>query len=156
MLNLCHYVYIHISNVNKSTGHIAYDPDDYKAKNTIKELTENNQYVSNVNQHNGHIAYNPTDYKAKNTIKELTENNQYVLGASRGSSGSVVYDPEIPEEARYYVGVQVDRDTHIATIYHDRDLTEEDIIHELLHVKYPDWSEDQVNKQTEKWLRKEN
>ena len=69
---------------------------------------------------------------------------------------SVIYDSEIPEEDRYYVGVQVDRDTRIATIYHDRDLTEEDIVHELLHVKYPDWTEDQVNKQTEKWLRKEN
>ena len=69
---------------------------------------------------------------------------------------SVAYDPEIPEEDRYYVGVQADRDTCIATIYHDRDLTEEDIVHELLHVKHPDWSEDQVNKQTEKWLRKEN
>ena len=69
---------------------------------------------------------------------------------------SVIYDSEIPEEDRYYVGVQVDRDTRIATIYHDRDLTEEDIVHELLDVKYPDWTEDQVNKQTEKWLRKEN
>ena len=68
---------------------------------------------------------------------------------------SVIYDSEIPEEERYYVGVQVDRDTRIATIYHDRDLTEEDIVHELLHVKYPDWTEDQVNKQTEKWLKKE-
>ncbi len=65
---------------------------------------------------------------------------------------SVVYDPEIPEEDRYYVGVHVDRDTCIATIYHDRDLTEEDIIHELLHVKYPDWTEDQVNFQTTLYL----
>lgn len=65
---------------------------------------------------------------------------------------SVVYDPEIPEEGRYYVGVHVDRDTCIATIYHDRDLTEEDIIHELLHVKYPYWTEDQVNFQTTLYL----
>lgn len=69
---------------------------------------------------------------------------------------SVIYDPEIPTKDRYYIGVQANQDTCIATIYHDRDLTEEDIVHELLHVKYPDWTEDQVNKQTEKWLRKEN
>jgi hypothetical protein len=35
----------------------------------------------------------------------------------------------------------------------DRPLTEEDIVHELLHVKYNNWSEDQVNKETEKLLK---
>ena len=69
---------------------------------------------------------------------------------------SVVYDPEIPEEDRYYVGVHVDRDTCIATIYHDRPLLEEDIVHELLHVKNPNWSEDQVNAETEKLLKEED
>ena len=64
----------------------------------------------------------------------------------------VVYDPEIPEEDTYYIGVHVDQDTSIATIYHDRDLTEEDIIHELLHVKYPDWTEEEVNFQTMLYL----
>ena len=69
---------------------------------------------------------------------------------------AVMYDPDIPAKDRYYIGIQANHDKCIATIYHDRDLTEEDIVHELLHVKYPDWSEYQVNKQTEKWLRKEN
>ena len=31
-------------------------------------------------------------------------------------------------------------------------LNDEYIAHELLHVKYPDWSEDQVNKETERLL----
>jgi hypothetical protein len=43
--------------------------------------------------------------------------------------------------------------TKEAVIYHDRDLTEEDIVHELLHVKYPDWTEDQVNLETDKLLK---
>ena len=64
----------------------------------------------------------------------------------------VAYGPEIPEEDRYFIGVHVDQDTGIATIYHDRDLTEEDIIHELLHVKYPDWTEEEVNFQTMLYL----
>jgi len=38
-------------------------------------------------------------------------------------------------------------------LYHDRDLTERDVIHELLHVRYPDWTEDQVN-QVEELLYK--
>lgn len=42
------------------------------------------------------------------------------------------------------------------TIYHTRPLTEEDIVHELLHVKFPDMSEADVNLLTdlilkEKW-----
>ena len=39
-----------------------------------------------------------------------------------------------------------------AMIYHDRSLTDEYVVHELLHVKYPKWSEDQVNIETEKLL----
>jgi hypothetical protein len=32
-------------------------------------------------------------------------------------------------------------DAHHATIYHTRVLTAEDVLHELLHVAHPDWSE---------------
>ena len=54
----------------------------------------------------------------------------------------------------YFVGIMPSKDALHATIFHDRKLTEEDIIHELLHVKYPDWSEDQVNEETEILLNK--
>ena len=64
----------------------------------------------------------------------------------------VLYDKECPPDERYFIGVRYNINTKYAVIYHDRDLTEEDIIHELLHVKYNDWSEDQVNKETEKLL----
>ncbi len=37
------------------------------------------------------------------------------------------------------VGVVLD-ETH-ACIYHTRRLTEEDVVHELLHVRHPEWSE---------------
>lgn len=66
---------------------------------------------------------------------------------------SVMYDSECPVEDRYYVGVQTKQlpgfNKKMATIYHDRELTERHIIHELLHVKYPEWTEEQVNKEEE-------
>lgn len=40
-------------------------------------------------------------------------------------------------------------DTHIATIYHTRILTLEDIVHELLHVQNPSWTESRVVYQTQ-------
>jgi hypothetical protein len=62
---------------------------------------------------------------------------------------SVTYDPVCPVEDRYYVGVHTKHlpgfNKQMATIYHDRELTERDVIHELLHVRYPDWTEKQVN-----------
>ena len=39
-------------------------------------------------------------------------------------------------------------------IYHDRSLTDNYVVHELLHVKYPDWTENQVNTETERLLNK--
>ena len=62
---------------------------------------------------------------------------------------AVMYDLECPAQDRYYVGIQPDHKTKTATIYHDRSLTERDIIHELLHVKYPEWSEARVNEAEE-------
>ncbi len=58
----------------------------------------------------------------------------------------VIFD--CPPEDCYFIGVQYNDQTKIAIIFHDRNLTEEDIVHELLHVKNPDWSEDQVNRET--------
>lgn len=44
-------------------------------------------------------------------------------------------------------------ETNIATIYHTRALTVEDLIHELLHVAHPDWSESHVVYETERMWR---
>jgi len=65
---------------------------------------------------------------------------------------AVMYDDSCGNEERYYIGVSADHNNKIAIIYHDRQLTEEDVVHELLHVSFPDWSEDQVNLETEKLL----
>jgi hypothetical protein len=51
-----------------------------------------------------------------------------------------------------FVGVLMDHAARTAVIYHTRLLCEEDIVHELLHVCYPSWSEDEVNKRTDALL----
>lgn len=65
---------------------------------------------------------------------------------------SVTYADDVPDSDKYFVGIQIDKESMRARIYHDRPLNDEYIAHELLHVKYPDWSEDQVNKETERLL----
>lgn len=60
---------------------------------------------------------------------------------------------DCPPEDCYFIGVCYDSDLKNAVIYHDRNLREEDIVHELLHVKYNNWSEDQVNTETERLLK---
>ena len=60
---------------------------------------------------------------------------------------------DCPPEDCYFIGVKYDLNTKHAVIYHDRDLTEEDVVHELLHIKNPFWSEDQVNEETNKLLK---
>ena len=52
-----------------------------------------------------------------------------------------------------FVGVIPDHENLHAEIYHTRKMTAEDIVHELLHVKYPKWTEDQVNHKTDKILQ---
>ncbi len=43
-----------------------------------------------------------------------------------------------------FVGIAIYKELRSGIIYHTRDLNEDDIIHELLHVRYPNWSEDKV------------
>ena len=57
----------------------------------------------------------------------------------------VTYDNDCPVKDRYFIGIEIDKENKIGTIYHDRELTEADIIHELLHVKYPNKDEAWIN-----------
>ena len=80
-----------------------------------------------------------------NKWKNLLSISEWEFTTENIDPSAVMYDMDCPEEDRYYVGVEPNHDTKTATIYHDRPLTERDIIHELLHVRYPKWTEDQVN-----------
>lgn len=50
------------------------------------------------------------------------------------------------------VGVCADHAAKTAVIYHTRQLRQEDVVHELLHVRFPSWSEEQVNERTAELL----
>lgn len=44
-----------------------------------------------------------------------------------------------------FVGISIDFTNKTGIIHHTRPLQEDDIIHELLHVRFPDWSEQKVD-----------
>jgi hypothetical protein len=67
---------------------------------------------------------------------------------------AVAYSDDCPEKDRYFIGVYPMPTTKKAVIYHDRPLTEEDIVHELLHLRHPDWSEFHVNVETERLIER--
>ena len=52
-----------------------------------------------------------------------------------------------------FVGICTDHANCSACLYHTRKLRLDDIVHELLHVKYPSWTEEQINNETERILK---
>jgi len=77
--------------------------------------------------------------------KSLLSLNDWIVITESIDPKSVTYNSDCPAEERYYIGVSTKSDIKTATIYHDRPLTERDVIHELLHVRYPNWTEEMVN-----------
>ena len=59
---------------------------------------------------------------------------------------AVVYDPELPEEDKYFIGIAKDNGCY--TLYYDRPLTDEDVCHELLHAKFPNDTEEFIVEMT--------
>lgn len=79
--------------------------------------------------------------------KSILKINEWTINTKEIDPTSVTYPSidDCPEEDRYFVGIMPQEEALHATIFHDRKLTERDIIHELLHIKYPEWTEEQVN-----------
>jgi len=59
----------------------------------------------------------------------------------------VVYEGET-----YFIGISIDWDNLSGVIYHDIDLYEEAIIHELLHIRYSTENEDWINETTKQYI----
>jgi len=74
----------------------------------------------------------------------------YVIGTERISPLAVC--DEQCRVGNHLVGVVADHAARTATIYHTRRLTTEDVIHELLHVRHPEWSEAEVVAETDRQL----
>ena len=80
----------------------------------------------------------------------ILELNKYNVRTEKIDREQVIFPEDIDEEDRYYVGISDEE--YEAIIYHDRDLTEEDIVHELLHLRFPSLDEDMINKLTDVFL----
>ena len=58
-------------------------------------------------------------------------------------------------DLKEFIGITIDSENKFGIINHTRPLTPFDVIHELLHVKYPSWTEEQINNQTNIYLNNE-
>jgi len=79
---------------------------------------------------------------------------QTKLGISQWDITTEKIDPKqvIYEGEKYFIGISIDWDNLSGVIYHDIDLTEEAIIHELLHIRYSTENEDWVNETTKQYI----
>ncbi len=79
---------------------------------------------------------------------------QTKLGISQWGITTEKIDPKqvIYEGEKYFIGISIDWDNLSGVIYHDIDLTEEAIIHELLHIRYPKENEEWINETTAQYL----
>lgn len=71
--------------------------------------------------------------------------NDWLILSKKISRKQVTFPDDIKECDRYYIGVFTRPEIKLAIIYNDRELTDADVLHELLHVKWPNDSEDQIN-----------
>ena len=61
------------------------------------------------------------------------------------SENQVVDELEGNTSGHEFIGIHINFKKKIGIIYHTRKLNEDDIVHELLHVRFPIWSEEKVN-----------
>ena len=79
---------------------------------------------------------------------------QTKLGISHWNIITEKIDPEqvIYNGEKYFIGITIDWDNLSGVIYHDIDLYEEAIIHELLHIRYSTENEDWINETTKQYI----
>ena len=89
-------------------------------------------------------------------IKETISKWQYILGMQDYEISTeeidreqVMFPEDISDEDRYFVGI----DKSTGVISHHRELTEEDIVHEMLHLGFPDADESFVVRTTETLMK---
>lgn len=71
---------------------------------------------------------------------------RYTINLEEISREQVTFPKDISDKDRYFIGISLKE--NVATISYDRDMTQEDILHELLHLAFPDKSEDWINEET--------
>ena len=82
--------------------------------------------------------------------------SDWVILCESISEDQVVDEMEENTHGHEFVGIHIDFTNKIGTIYHTRKLKEDDIVHELLHVRFHSWSEEKVNFWTDLLLKSPN
>ena len=82
--------------------------------------------------------------------------SDWVILCESISEDQVVDELEENTHGHEFVGIHIDFTNKIGTIYHTRKLKEDDIVHELLHVRFHSWSEEKVNFWTDLLLKSPN
>lgn len=82
--------------------------------------------------------------------------NNWNIETERISREQVVFPEDIKIHEKYYVGISCDFKAKEAILYHDRIIAEEDILHELLHIKFRNFSEKNINILTKAFLNASN
>ncbi len=77
----------------------------------------------------------------------------WVITTEAISNSQVMYPNDL--DLKEFIGITIDSENKFGIINHTRALTSFDVIHELLHVKYPSWTEEEVNCQTNIYLNNE-
>lgn len=86
-------------------------------------------------------------------LKEL-QLDEWEIDTKTINPDQVYYDEDVPKDERYFIGIKYDEETKTAVIYHDRKLTEKDILHELIHVKFPYYEEYEVIEATDYFMKR--
>jgi hypothetical protein len=71
----------------------------------------------------------------------------WTIKTNKISPESIIYNGE-----KYFIGIHRDFGRKLGIIYHDVDLTEEYIVHELLHIVFPIPQEDESYEDYERWI----
>ena len=82
--------------------------------------------------------------------QEILDLEDWYITTEAISDDQVIYPDDIGND-RYFIGVERRKNKN-AVIYYSRELEEEDIVHELLHLKYPEKSEDCIEILTLEWM----
>ena len=87
-------------------------------------------------------------------VNKLIEHWKEFLGLSHWHITTERIDPKqvIYDGETYFIGISIDWNSLSGIIYHDVDLYEEAILHELLHIRYSTEDEDWINAKTNELL----
>ena len=87
-------------------------------------------------------------------MNEMIKEWQEKLQISHWDITTEKIDPKqvVYEGETYFIGISIDWDNLSGVIYHDIELTEESIVHELLHIRYSTENEDWINETTKQYI----